>query len=100
MAHEKRTVERKPCQKLIRFQGEGFHIYSRILDLSPKGAFVATHYLLDPGTPIEILLSTSDTDAAKGQARVVHSSTLKKNNGEEILGLGIEFTKPLSHIDA
>ncbi len=88
---EKRKAERKISETLVRFDGDDFSIYSKAVDLSSSGAFVATHYLLDPGTSIELHLFDASGSAASKPARVVRSSTRTDENGERTIGLGIEF---------
>ncbi len=95
METEKRRSQRKALEGLVRFDGDNFSIYSKLADLSEHGAFVATHYLLDPGTDIEIHLYGVVGKESVLPARVVHSSTAKELNGSKTLGLGVEFDSRL-----
>ena len=87
---ERRKSERKKCEKLVRFDGDNFSIYSRVTDLSNNGAFLATHYLLDPGTSIRLhLLDVPDKNLPTEACviRIVGQTT----DGSDSVGLGIEF---------
>lgn len=88
---EKRRAERKEEDCVIRFEGDNFSIYSRMLDISDFGAFVATNYLLDPGTEINLYLSEEPGQEKTKLATVVHSNSSKDKEGKRIMGLGLEF---------
>lgn len=88
---EKRRAIRKEEDALVRFEGDDFLIYSRMLDLSEHGAFVATNYLLDPGTEINLVLTDSEGHEQPKNAKVIHSNSSKDKEGRRILGLGLEF---------
>jgi hypothetical protein len=88
---EKRRSPRRKEETLVRFEGENFSIYSRATDLSDGGAFVATHYLLEPGTHIDLSLIDPSGAEAKHAARVVRSMTELNDRGELTIGLGVEF---------
>ncbi|MCB0308438.1 MAG: PilZ domain-containing protein [Bdellovibrionales bacterium] len=88
---EKRRAIRKSEDSLVRFEGDDFLIYSRMLDISDHGAFVATHYLLDPGTDINLVLTKPSGKEEPKAATVVHSNASKNKEGKKVLGLGIEF---------
>lgn len=85
---EKRKEDRRTEDAIVRFEGADFSIYSRMVDVSEHGAFLATHYLLDPGTQIQVFLGER-TDAKS--ATVVHSNASKDKEGRKILGLGLHF---------
>lgn len=89
---EKRRTTRRQEDSLVRFEGADFLIYSRMLDISDHGAFLATHYLLDPGTEIRLFIQEPQGKEHPMSARVVHSSSAKDKEGRRILGLGLEFT--------
>ena len=88
---EKRRAERKEEDCVIRFEGDNFSIYSRMLDVSDYGAFVATNYLLDPGTQVNIYLNELPGTEDRRVATVVHSNSSKDKEGRKIMGLGLEF---------
>jgi hypothetical protein len=88
---EKRKHPRKIGETLVRFEGENFSIYSRALNVSDQGAFVATHYLLEPGTEIALhLIAPNGTESATN-ARVVRTNTHRSEHGDTVIGFGVEF---------
>ena len=90
-ANEKRRTKRRREETLVRFDGNNFSIYSRAVNLSESGAFLATHYLLDPGTQIELHLFDSVGQESVTSARVVRAMTSGSGRGEATIGLGVEF---------
>jgi hypothetical protein len=90
---ERRRSPRRKGETLVRFEGENFSIYSRALDVSEKGAFVATHYLLDPGTRIHLHLIDPAGGESATQARVVRTATGAVERGEATIGFGVEFLR-------
>ena len=52
---------------------------------------MATHYLLDPGTQIQLYLLDSREGESKKDARVVRKVSDSPERGEAIIGLGLEF---------
>ena len=88
---ERRLSSRRVGETLVRFEGENFSIYSRALNLSERGAFVATHYLLDPGTQIELHLFDAVGGESATQARVVRTNAQKTERGDSVIGFGVEF---------
>ncbi len=92
---EKRRSQRKREETLVRFEGENFSIYSKATDISDWGAFVATHYLLDPGTKIALHVIDTDGSESRTDARVVRSYVGNKDTGSTLVGLGIEFLQRL-----
>lgn len=88
---DKRRAGRIHNQKLVRFEGDNFSIYSKLHDISPYGAFLATHYLLEPGTRIKLSMIEEGGSETDREARVIHSSCSKMVEGQPILGLGLEF---------
>ena len=54
---------------------------------------MATHYLLDPGTQIEMhLIDPAGGESAK-QARVVRTISESGERGEVSIGFGVEFVR-------
>ena len=90
MNEERRKTARRSGDTLVRFEGENFSIYSRALNVSDQGAFVATHYLLDPGTQIALHLIDAAGGESATQARVVRTMA-KAEQGELSVGFGVEF---------
>lgn len=97
LSKEKRRDKRIEAQALVRFEGEGFVIYSRSTDQSRFGLFVATNYLLDAGSNIRVYLTDAQGNEASTIARVVHSTTPKYLDGSSVFGLGLEFL-PKPHV--
>ena len=85
---EKRRETRRDEDSIVRFEGDDFSIYSRMVDVSEHGAFLATNYLLDPGTQIHVYLEESPRPKS---AEVVHSNATKDREGRKVLGLGLRF---------
>jgi hypothetical protein len=88
---ERRRFPRRVGETLVRFEGDNFSIYSRATDVSERGAFVATHYLLMPGEEIELHLIDSAGGEAATRARVVRTISKKPERGEAVIGFGVEF---------
>lgn len=88
---ERRKSPRKMEDTLVRFDGENFSIYSRATNVSAGGAFVATHYLLDPGTRISVHLIDPSGGEDVRMARVIRSESRTDERGEAQVGLGVEF---------
>jgi hypothetical protein len=88
---ERRKAVRTKEETLVRFDGSDFSIYSRATDLSATGAFVATHYLLDPGTKINLNLIDPSGSEARHPAKVVRAMTQTNDRGETTIGIGVEF---------
>jgi hypothetical protein len=89
---EKRKAARRSDETLVRFDGDNFSIYSRATNISDVGAFVATHYLLDPGTMIQLSVIDSSSGAEERMpARVVRAMSETNARGETTIGLGVEF---------
>ena len=88
---ERRRWTRKAEETLVRFEGDNFSIYSRALNISDRGAFVATHFLLDPGTQIRFHLIDPTGAETHTPARVVRTNTKKSERGEAVVGFGVEF---------
>jgi hypothetical protein len=88
---ERRRSVRRNEDCIVRMEGENFSIYSRAANMSERGAFVATHYLLDPGTEISLCLIDPEGRERTTEATVVRTSI---ESGEETpdVGLGVEFT--------
>jgi hypothetical protein len=98
MAEEKSGSERRRSARvkeptLVRFEGKNFSIYSRAMDISKEGAFLATHYLLDPGTSIELHFVENREGSNSTSARVVRVTSRTVERGEICIGLGIEFVE-------
>ncbi|MFH1018136.1 MAG: PilZ domain-containing protein [Pseudomonadota bacterium] len=91
MMEERRRWARKIEETLVRFEGDNFSIYSRALNVSDRGAFVATHFLLDPGTQIQFHLIDPAGGESQTTARVVRTNTKKTERGEAVVGFGVEF---------
>ncbi len=89
--NERRQSPRRKGETLVRFEGENFSIYSRALDVSEGGAFVATHYLLDPGTEIQFHMIDPAGGESATQARVVRTTSQTNERGEISIGFGVEF---------
>jgi hypothetical protein len=89
--NERRKSVRHNDDSIVRMEGENFSIYSRATNTSDKGAFVATHYLLDPGTEINLCLIDPDGRERITQARVVRTAVDTAEESDEV-GLGVEFT--------
>ena len=88
---EKRKHIRRLGETLVRFEGENFSIYSRATNISERGAFLRTHYLLEPGTRIQIhLIDPAGLETAT-PARVVRAMSDVSQRGEVSIGLGVEF---------
>ncbi|MFH1261946.1 MAG: PilZ domain-containing protein [Pseudomonadota bacterium] len=88
---EKRRSPRMKEETLVRFEGSDFSIYSRATDVSERGAFLATHYLLDPGTRIHVSLIDPSGTEATVSAKVIRAMTQTNARGEMMIGLGVEF---------
>jgi hypothetical protein len=88
---EKRKAPRRREETLVRFEGAGFSIYSRATDVSERGAFVATCYLLDPGTPIRVSLIDPSGTEEEFPARVIRTVQGSESRGEATIGFGVEF---------
>lgn len=88
---EKRRASRRKEETLVRFEGDNFLIYSRATDLSDSGAFLATYYLLDPGTRIQLALIDPSGAEESHSARVVRTMTRTDDRGGKAIGLGVEF---------
>lgn len=88
---EKRRASRRKEETLVRFEGENFSIYSKATNISEIGAFVATHYLLEPGTNIDFFVIDPDGKELSTLARVVRSSSTFDEKGQSVVGLGVEF---------
>jgi hypothetical protein len=93
MEKERRKDVRREGETLVRFEGDNFSIYSRATNVSEGGAFVATHYLLDPGTQIQVHLIDPAGGESATAARVVRTSSQKTERGETTVGFGVEFLK-------
>ena len=91
LSKEKRRDPRIEDHGLVRFEGEGFVIYSKLADRSRFGLFVATNYLLDAGSNVRVYLKDDKGNEASTLARVVHSTTPKYFDGHAVMGLGLEF---------
>jgi len=91
MDTDRRRVPRRKEPTLVRFEGDNFSIYSRALDVSDRGAFLATHYLLDPGTAIQLHFLETPGGEVTTSARVVRTTTRTTERGEISIGLGVEF---------
>lgn len=98
-ADERRRSPRIVGEQVIRFEGENFSIYSRALNTSETGAFIATHYLLDPGTPLQLHLTDASGIESMTHARVVRTTTEKTERGEATLGMGIEYVDDPTSVD-
>lgn len=85
---EKRKETRTLQKLLVRFDGEDFSIYSKTKDLSDHGAFISTHYMLNPGT--EITLTLDETNIEK-KARVVRIAGSSEEKDIDNTGFGVEF---------
>ncbi|HLG20388.1 MAG TPA: PilZ domain-containing protein [Bdellovibrionota bacterium] len=90
---ERRRSIRRKEPVLVRFEGDNFSIYSRAMDISAEGAFLATHYLLDPGTPIQVHFVEPAGQASVASARVVRITSRTVERGEICIGLGVEFVE-------
>ncbi len=90
---ERRQSPRRKGETLVRFEGENFSIYSRALDISDHGAFVATHYLLDPGTQIEMHLIDPAGGESATHAKVVRTMSHTSDRGEVSIGFGVQFVE-------
>lgn len=88
---ERRRGKRRLEDMLVRFEGKDFSIYSKAKDISPFGVFVATHYLLDPGTEISLHLIDSDGSESTHSARVVRAISRNDSSEDTTIGLGVEF---------
>lgn len=88
---EKRRENRNSGESLVCFEGDNFSIFSKLHDFSDHGAFIATHYLLDPGTQVTLSFIDGRLKDKKRSAKVIHSSAAKLINGKPIVGLGLEF---------
>ena len=87
--NNKRRSDRNDQNILVSFSGDDFFIFSKLKNLSLEGAFISTHYILDPGT--EITLKMEDTNTEK-KAKVVRIATIGEDNQDvDDSGLGIEF---------
>ena len=91
MTEERRRWQRKAEETLVRFEGDDFSIYSRALNVSDRGAFIATHYLLDPGTQIQFHMIDPNGAESRTAARVVRTNPRKSERGEVVVGFGVEF---------
>jgi hypothetical protein len=88
---EKRKATRRREDALVRFDGDNFSIYSRATDVSDAGLFVATHYLLDPGTLIRLHLIDAAGAEESRAARVIRTMSRTNERGETTIGFGAEF---------
>ena len=87
---EKRRSERVKGESLVKFEGSDFSIYSKVTDISEVGAFVATHYLLDPGTDIDVSIIDPSGKESIRKARVIRHTTDSDTKNSKV-GLGVEF---------
>lgn len=92
---EKRGFDRRDLRALVRFEGvvegEEFSIYSRAMNVSDGGVFLATHYLLDPGT--ELLLHIQDPSGLESvrEAKVVRIAARADDADPFHTGIGVQF---------
>jgi CheY-like chemotaxis protein len=90
-----RREARIPFTSAIRFQAFRVTMTGTILDLSPRGIFVATDYDLEVGTEIVLTFSLSEGTGsllqAKGVVRWKNAAAVKIKE-EYPPGFGLEFT--------
>ena len=85
---QERRIEQRTDQYLpISFEGDGFLIFARTKNYSKTGAFILTHFLLNPGDEIQVCLGNQE----KSSATVVHVPVhMDQTLGEP--GFGVVFT--------
>lgn len=89
---ERRRFTRRYEESVIQFKGADFEIYSRSPNWSPGGIFVRTHYLLEPGSQVEVQIPLGGAAGSVPlSGRVVRAADPTHTGNEEQVGLGIEF---------
>lgn len=90
---DRRKWARTDGETLVRFEGENFWIYSKATNVSPRGAFISTHYLLEPGTQVQLFLIDSLGNESTTVAKVVRTASENTVQGNVCVGMGLEFVE-------
>ncbi|MEZ4704665.1 MAG: PilZ domain-containing protein [Bdellovibrionota bacterium] len=91
MMDGKRKDKRVEEKKFVCFEGEGFQVFSQTRNVSSHGAFISTHYLLEPGTEIEVTF-VDDEEKIPFKAKVVHTPRISDGETDvDQSGFGVEI---------
>ena len=92
-----RRDKRIACHLKAKFRAFGVTLSGSIINLSENGAYLATEYELDRGTPLDLIFALPEPNGTIIQAkgRVVWLNTKKARQKDSLPeGVGIEFSSP------
>ncbi|MCB0327492.1 MAG: PilZ domain-containing protein [Bdellovibrionales bacterium] len=89
MMDGKRRDKRINQKRFVCFEGDGFQIFSQTKDISENGAFISTHYLLEPGTEIDVTFVDVQGEKPR-KATVIHSPGDRASDVDQS-GFGVEL---------